>query len=263
MRFMSFTIPIVLLMIASSSIGIFYQKIYERETIDWFSQTIGQDFSNVFVMVPVLVLSAFFASKGYRAGQIIWAGFMITNVYAFVIYSFALHFNFLFHVYCAILGLSIYSVLYFSVKYLTTDFRSWFTDQLPVKAIAIFLIVTASLFTLLWLSQSLPAALVNQAPESVEKAGLLVNPVQVLDFSFYLPLMFLSGFMLLKKKSLGYLLASIMIVFALMTTVNIISLMIASMKFTASNNWEPLIVFGIFTVICFYFFLQMLRHLKK
>lgn len=261
--FIYFTLPIVFLMIASSSIGIFYQGIYSRETTDWFSQTIGQDFSNLLITVPALILSAFFASKGNRAGKIIWTGVMITNVYAFVIYSFALHFNFLFHVYCAILGVSVYSVLYFFIKNLTVDFKSWFTDRVPVKAVGIFLIVIAALFTLLWLSQSLPAVLINQAPESITKDGLLTNPVHALDLSFYLPLIFISAIMLLKKKSLGYLLAPMMIVFAVMTNINIILLLIASMVITVSNTWPTIIVFVVFTMVCFLFMWQMFRHLRK
>ncbi|WP_204988048.1 hypothetical protein [Sporolactobacillus pectinivorans] len=261
--FIYFTLPIVILMAVTSSIGIFYQGIYSRETIDWFSQTIGQDFSNLFVTVPALILSAFFASKGNRVGKIIWTGVMITNVYAFVIYSFALHFNFLFHVYCAILGLSIYSVIYFFIKNLTVDFKSWFTDRVPVKAVGIFLIVIAALFTLLWLSQSLPAALINQAPESITKDGLLTNPVHALDLSFYLPLIFISAIMLLKKKSLGYLLAPMMIVFAVMTNINIILLLIASMVIMVSNTWPTIIVFVVFTMVCFLFMWQMFRHLRK
>ncbi|MDF2909561.1 MAG: hypothetical protein K0Q56_441 [Sporolactobacillus laevolacticus] len=261
-RFIYFTIPIVVLMTISSGIGVFHPNLYARETTDWLSQTIGQDLSNLFVVVPALILSSFFASRGSRAGMMIWIGVMITNIYSFVIYAFAVHFNFLFHVYCAILGLSIYSVLYFFKKYGNTDFKLWFTDKVAVKSVGMLLIVIAALFALLWLSDSLPAVLRNTVPENLVKDGLLTNPVHVLDFSFYLPLMVLSAIMLMKKQSLGYLLAPMMLVFAIMTAINIISLMAVSMMYLASNTWPMIGVFSILVLVCLGFLWRMLIRLR-
>src|SRR5665648_1186340 len=90
-------------MVTCSTIGIWYQKLYSRETVGWLSQVIGQDISNIIFVSPILIASALNAVKGNRIAKIIWIGTMITNVYSYVIYSFALHFNFLFHVYCLFL----------------------------------------------------------------------------------------------------------------------------------------------------------------
>jgi hypothetical protein len=188
---------------------------------------------------------------------------MSTNVYSFVIYAFALHFNFLFHVYCAILGLSIYSVLYFFNRNKDVTFKSWFKSSTPTKSVGVFLIVLSSLFALLWLSDSLPAVLQNRTPDSITKAGILTNPVHVLDFSFYLPLMILAAVQLVKKRSIGYLLAPTMTLFAALTAFNIISLMIASMWFLKTNAWPPIIFLSILTVICLAFLSAMLKQLKR
>lgn len=260
--FLYFTFPIIALMLVTSSIGILNSGIYSRETTDWQAQTIGQDYSNLVVTVPALLIAALFAAKGNRIGKIIWAGVMITNVYAFVIYSFAVPFNFLFHLYCAILGLSVFSVIHFFINHLTINFTSWFTGKVPVKTIGIFLVVVAALFILLWLSQSLPGALANRVPESVSKDGLLTNPVHVLDFSFYLPLMFISGISLMRRKAIGYFLAPVMIVFGIMTNINILSLMIVSMVMIGTNTWPMIIIFSIFTAVCFGFLWVMLRNIS-
>jgi len=102
-----FTIPIVILIATCSSIGILVQQFYSKETMGWLSQCIGQDISNLMFVSPILIVSSFYASKGHKAAKIIWIGTMITNIYSYVIYTFALHFNFLFLVYCLILALSI------------------------------------------------------------------------------------------------------------------------------------------------------------
>lgn len=74
-----FTIPLVILMVTCSSIGIWVQQFYSKETVDWLSQCIGQHISNLIFVTPILIASAFYASKGNKAAKIIWVGTMITN----------------------------------------------------------------------------------------------------------------------------------------------------------------------------------------
>lgn len=261
--FLYFTVPIVILIAISSITGIWHQEIYAKETTDWLSQCVGQDISNLFLVVPALILSAFFASKGIRSARIIWIGTMITNIYSYIIYCFSVHFNFLFHVYCIILGLSLYSVIYFFFHYMKEDYKSWYTEKVPVKATGIFLLIIAGIFLLLWLSQSLPAAVAGTVPENIIKDGLFTNPVHALDYSFYLPLMFISAVMLLKRKTLGYLLAPMMIVFAIITNFNIISLMFVTMKKTSVDSTPMIAVFGTLTIICLGFLLLMQKEIVK
>lgn len=258
-----FTVPIVILVAICSGIGIWYQDLYSRETIDWLSQTIGQDISNLFFVVPILLVSSFYASNGNKIAKIIWIGTMITNIYSYVIYCFAVHFNFLFHVYCLILGLSIYSVIYFSINNFKEDFKNWFTEKVPTKAIGIFLFTIAVIFILLWLSQSLPGVLTNTVPKSISNDGLLTNPIHVLDFSFYLPLMFIAAVMIIKKKTLGYILAPMMTVFGIITNINIICLMSVSMEKTSFNSMPMIIGFSIFTIVCLGFLWLMLKNISK
>lgn len=245
-----FTIPIVILIAACSSIGVWYPKLYFNETADWLPQCIGQDVSNLFFISPILLVSGIYASRGNKTAKIIWIGTMITTVYAYIIYCFDVHFNFLFHEYCIILGLSVYSVLIFFIKNINEDFKKWFTEKAPTKTIGIFIFLVALMFTFLWLSDSIPATLNNTVPNDIIKDGLLTSPVKALDFSFYFPLMYISSVMVIKKKVVGYLLAPMMLIFDILTNINIICLMIVSMQNGISNNTPQIIVFSIFTIIC-------------
>jgi hypothetical protein len=262
-NFLYFTVPVVILMAICSAIGIWQQNLYFRETTDWLAQCVGQDISNLFFVAPILLLSALYATRGNKVAKIIWIGAMITNIYSYVIYCFAVHFNYLFLVYCIILGLSNFSVIYFFVNYLKEDFKSWFTEKVPTKTIGIFLIFISIMFAFLWLSGDLPAVLKNNVPENIIETGLITNTVHVLDYTFYLPLIFIAGFMLIKKKNLGYLLAPMTIVFAIITNVNIISLMVVAKYKNVPSDTGLIIGFGIFTVIYCLFLWSMLRRLKK
>ena len=258
-----FTIPIVILITICSSIGIWYDKLYIRETVGWLSQCVGQDISNLFFVSPILLVSAFYASKGNKVSKIIWIGTMVTNIYSYVIYCYAVHFNFLFLVYCLILGLSIFSVLNFFIKNINEDFSEWYSKKAPTKTTGIFLFIIASMFALLWLSDSLPAVLTNTVPENIIKDNLFTNPIHVLDFSFYLPLMFISSVMLIKKKTLGYLIAPMMLVFAILINVNIICLTVVTMQKTSSNDIPMIIGFCIFTFVCLIFLWLFLKNISE
>lgn len=257
-----FTIPIVILMVTCSSIGILNKDLYSKQALDWLLQTIGQDISNIFCVAPILLISAFFASKGNKNAKIIWIGTMITNVYSYVIYCFAVYFNCLFHVYCLILGLSIFSAINFFIKNVNEDFKSWYTEKAPTKIIGVFIFILAFVFSIMWLSDSLTGALTNRVPESIIKDNLITNPVQALDFSFYIPLMFISSFMVIKKKALGYLLAPMMLVFDGLTAINIISLMVVTMQKTGSNNLPQIIIFSILAWVCIWFLYLFLKNIS-
>ena len=260
--FLYFTVPIVFLMLLCSGTGLLQPGIYSRETPDWLAQCMGQDISNIFAVMPILLISAIFSAKGSRASQVIWAGTMITNIYSFMLYCFAVHFNGLFHFYCIILGLSVYAMIYFSAKYYGSDFGAWYKSEPFGKATGIFLLVTAGMFYFLWLSQSLPAALSGSLPEAVAADALLTNPVHVLDYSFYLPLIVISGITLLRRNRIGYFLAPMMLVFELLTDVNIISLSVVTMVRLGTDSLVLVCGFTAFAVITLCILIRFLKRIK-
>lgn len=261
--FLYFTLPIVLLILFCSGIGILKPDFYKRETTDWLAQCVGQDYSNVFFVAPILLITSFLSAKGSRIAKIIWAGTMITNIYSYVLYCFAVHFNELFHFYCIILGLSVYSFLVFCITHFSLDFKTWFEQKTPVKAVGVFLLVIAAAFYFLWLSQSLPAAITGGVPAAVVSDALLTNPVHVLDYSFFLPLIVIAGVLLIRKKRLGYFLAPMMLVFALITNVNIISLTFVTMVKSGTNGLPLIGAFTVLGLICLFFIVIYLRKVNR
>lgn len=167
------------------------------------------------------------------------------------------------HFYCIILGLSIYSFLIFCVKHFSLDFKAWVEQNAWVKAAGVFLLILAAAFYLLWLSQSLPAAVAGVIPAAVAGDALPTNPVYVLDYSFYLPLVVLSGVLLLRKERLGYFLVPMMLVFGLITDGNIISLTLVSMVKLGTNGLPLVCAFLLFSLIDLIFLIAYLKNVKK
>jgi hypothetical protein len=261
--FLIFTLPIVLLILVCSGTGILQPDFYGKETSDWIAQCMGQDFSNVFYVAPILLITSFLSSKGDRIAKIIWAGTMITNIYTYILYCFDVHFNGLFHFYCMILCLSVYSFLFFCSKHFSLDFTTWFERTAPVKAVGSFLLFIAAAFYFLWLLQSLPAAITGGVPAGVAADALPTNPVHVLDYSFFLPLVVISGVLIFRKKRLGYFLAPMMLVFGLITNGNIISLTLVTMARSGTNALPLVCAFTVFSLTDLLFLTVYLRKAKR
>ena len=201
------TTPLVLLVVLVSMAGLYIPDFYAKETVNWAVQSRGQDFADLFLVTPVLLCSAWFAYKGYHAGFLVWTGVLIYLVYTFLLYCFDVHFNMLFPLYTATLGLSFYALVYSVYRAFQEKMRPPHIDKRLSKVTGIYLIGLAALFYMLWLSEIVPAVLAGTVPQNVMDTGLPTNGVQVIDLAVFLPGMFIAGLLLLRQHSIGYLLA--------------------------------------------------------
>lgn len=203
-----------LLIIYVSLKGLSSPAIYGNETENWMTQSKGQDLINLSI-IPFYV---FVSSNRYKSASyfpLLWAGTTIYFIYTYLIYCFDIHFNHLFLFYCMILCLNFFLLLDFVYSarhnHLTTKVNSIMRRITGSYFIFIFL-----LFGFLWLSDIVPAVLEGNFPTSLDKVGLFTNPVEVLDLSFVLPGILISGLLLLREEPLGYFLAPIILTFMLL-----------------------------------------------
>jgi hypothetical protein len=200
------TIPIAILLVIASASGVFINGFY-RDPSDLVAQAIGQDAITLILAFPALVISAFFARRGSQGARLIWLGVLVYIVYTYASYAFGIRFNPLFLVYVALLGCSTYALIGGLV---TTDWarlRANFTEQTPVRAVSIFLVVIAGFFYLTWLSEAVPASLSGIPPESVSEDGTPTNVIDVLDMAWLLPGLLITAVSLWRKQPIGYALA--------------------------------------------------------
>jgi len=253
--------PLAILTAIVSYMGIFIDSTYVKETTFYATQGIGQDIINLFVVVPILIVSSLFAYRKSRSGLFIWSGAIFYLAYSYTIYSFGLHFNSLFISYCFILGLSFYSLIYFVITSLHENISGWFSSKVSTKSTGIYLIVISLLFYFIWLSEIIPAILLNQTPKSVVESGLLINPVHVLDIAICLPALLITGIALIKKKSIGFLLAPTMLIFCIFMAIAIAAMVLVMKSKGLESNMALFSVFGIITCISIFLLIRYLRTL--
>ena len=105
----------------------------------------GQDIANL-ISVAVLLIAVYFVYKGSVKALLVWMGTLLTLLYAYVIYAFAAHFNSLFLVYVAILGLSFYTFFNSTLGLQPDRLKSHFVALTTVRAVSVYLLLVAVLY---------------------------------------------------------------------------------------------------------------------
>jgi len=259
------TVSILSLLLAGSlaivSIcGAFLPVTYEREVPSLATQGIGQDLVNLFIVVPLLVILLVFLRKQNRAAMFLLSGTLFYILYSFIIYSLGIHFNYLFLLYCTILGLSTYLFIIMIHELMGMDVGSWFEEHTPARLTGIYLIIVAILFYLLWLKEIVPAVIHNRIPESVSDNNLLVNPVHVMDLAIALPGLILAAVLLMKKRALGFILSLTGLVFIIILAIALAAMMI---MLKVKGVSEESSIAGVFFILALLSSVILFLFLKK
>lgn len=246
---LALSLPLIVLVTVVSYVGLFTPDFYTRETLNWQAQAIGQDMVDLFIAMPFLLVTTLLAYRKNMNALLMWGGVLLYFIYTFTIYAFDTHFNSLFILYCLTLGLSFYSFLYFALVQRKQQWQINFKNRQPVKVTAIYLIVISILFYFLWLSDIVPAILNKQTPKGVLESGLPTNPVHVIDLAFFLPALFITGVLMLKQKTTGYILAPVFLVFFILMDITIGALIVV-MKLKEIQN-EMAVAYSMFGLAMF------------
>jgi hypothetical protein len=226
----------------ASLLGLLASWPYQQETENWVLQARGQDIGNL-VAVIVLVVSAVRMRAGSSGAAQLWMGTLLYLLYAYIVYAFAVHFSRLFLVYVAVLGLVFYTVIA-ALPGIRHQYAA--AHDGPRLFAAWVLIATGGLFALLWLGELIPATVAGQAPLSLEVAGLIVNPVHVIDLSVVLPGMIVIGVLALRGNETGLALTVPALVFSVLMGLSIIA---AMALIVATGDTSGLVPMGMVTVV--------------
>ena len=243
--------------------GIFIPGTYERETASLAAQGRGQDLVDLFFILPLLILSLIFMLNHRKTAYFVYSGTVLYILYSFVIYSLGIHFNQLFLLYCLTLGLSLYAFILILNGLNSWKVKNWFGDKILYRSTAIFLLIIAVMFYLLWFKEIIPAIVNNTIPNSVSDYDLLVNPVHVMDIAIVLPGLIITALLLIRKHQLGYILTPIFLVFIINLAVALTGMVIMVKESGISDDSSLAVIFMVLAIISGLFLFLFLKNLKK
>jgi hypothetical protein len=225
------------------------------------AQGVGQDLVNLFLGVPLLIGSFVFAARGRRIAMLLYAGVLFYILYSFIIYCFGVYFNRFFLLYCLTLCLSLFSFILVLSGLQKMDVAGWF-EGAPVRAISLYMFLVALVFYVLWLKSVFPAIISNTVPSEVSDYNLPVNPVHVIDLAIALPGLILGAILLWRGMTMGYIIASVALVFMIFLTLALAAMVVMLFLREVSEDMTVAIVFGVLSIASLVFAVLLFRKVK-
>ena len=225
-------------------VTIYGKGVYENMSADVAIQGIAQDYITLFIAIPLLIVASFLTRKNSLKSKLFLAGVLNYFFLTYLFYMNMAMYNKLFLVYIILVSTTFFA---FALTLLSIDIKTisqHFSPHTPTKFIGSFLIVLPSMIALLWLSVIVPPLIDGSIiPQSVEHYTTLT--VQGFDLSIFLPVAFISGLLLIKKRQFGYLMSSVTIIFLSLLMTALVAKIIAMALFGVN------VVPAVFIIPCF------------
>lgn len=255
------TILLSISLVLVSIAGAFFPGTYVRDSPSMGAQGVGQDLVDLFIAVPLLLISFYYTERGSRMASLIYGGTLFYIAYSFIIYCFGVNFNQFFLLYCLTLSLSLYAFVIHVSDLRQKPVEEWF-EGAPVKLVSIYLLIVAIVFYVLWLKSIVPAILQNEIPKEVSDYGLPVNPVHVIDLAFALPGLIIGAVLIWRKQRLGYIISSFALVFMIMLTLALAAMVLVLVVREISEDFTVAFVFAVLTVTSILISVLLFKRLK-
>lgn len=193
-------------------VSIYGVGLYRNMSADVAIQGIAQDYVTLFIAIPLLIVALFWSKKNTLKSKFFLSGVLNYFFLTYLFYMNMAMFNELFLIYIVLVSGSFFALALTLLNIDTRSIVQHFSPRTPTKFIGYFLILLSSMIALLWLSVIVPPLIDGSiVPPSVEHYTSLT--VQGFDLSIYLPVIFLSGLLLVRRKPAGYFMASVTLVF--------------------------------------------------
>ncbi|KPU45841.1 hypothetical protein OXPF_05660 [Oxobacter pfennigii] len=237
--------------ITGERVKVLGEGLYKNDSLSVASQGKASDFITLFLAIPLMSISLTAAIRGSFRGRLFLSGTLGYFLYTYMSYTFLWTYNRFFIVYVFLMSLSFFAFILCLTGFDIQNMPSMFKKKLPVKILGGFQLFIAFMIGILWLSKIAPSILNDAVPAGLEHYTTLV--IQGMDLGFVVPTAALSGILLIKRRPLGYLLSSIIILKGI-TMLTAISAMIVNMSLNGVeiNSIEAVIfpVFNVLAVIC-------------
>lgn len=233
------------LVLAATGMQIFWPVIYSRETPTGAAGCFATDILDLYLIVPILIVTSVLACRGSISALMVWAGTLMSLAYNFMIYTFEVHFNAMFLAYCAVLGLCFYGLIGVRKFLDTEEIAKAYSFGVPRRLMAATFIFIAASAAINEVKEDISAILAGTIPSSISEPGQRTNPIHVLDLSFLLPAMVIAGVLLLRRKRTGFVFAPVLAVTLILISVEVITIVVVMAGRGLASGMEPAYFFGV------------------
>ena len=185
-------------------VEIYGRGIYAYDSVFRAAGNRGTDAVSLVLGVPLLIFSVILARRGSTRASLLLLGVLGYFLYVYASVALSAAYNGLFLVYVAQFAASL-----FGFVYCLSSLRPWaarlFPGPLPRRGIAAFMFFSGIATLVIWLLPVAGSLAEGAVPKTLQHYTTLVT--EVLDLGVIVPAVVIAGVYLLRRRSLGYLIA--------------------------------------------------------
>lgn len=198
--------PFTFTTLHGNEVEIYGRGIYRNDTIFSAAAFKGTDAVTIFLGLPLLVVSFWLYRRGSLRGGLFLAGVLSYFTYNGASMSFSAAFNSLFLVYTALFSASMFALIVALNMFDLQALSENIAPGMPHRGLGAFMFIAGLGTLFLWISELVGPLLAGEAPELLGPYTTLFT--HAFDSAVITPAAVLTGFSLLRRKPLGYLLAA-------------------------------------------------------
>jgi hypothetical protein len=194
------------------TIEIYGKGLYRYDTpLIAVGYRVGDAFT-LLVGIPLLLISFWIYRRGSMRGRILLTGTLLFFLYNFGSLAIGAAYNNLFLIYILLTMTTFLATSSLLLSFDVQSFPSLFNDRVPQRGISLFFIISGVALFGIWLFLSiLPALLAGGVPPELGSYTTIVT--YALDMGIIAPVLVISGILFRRREPLGYILASVLLIF--------------------------------------------------
>ena len=247
--------------IYGETIALYGKGIYHNDSKAVAAQGIASDLVTLILGIPLLIASSYYALRGSFRGQLLMTGTLAYFLYTYISYTFLWMYNPLFIVYVILMSASLYAFILMMLSFNLSELPKRYDERLPIKFLGGFQIFIAVAIGLLWLGKIGDAFTSGNPPLGLEHYTTLV--IQGMDLGIVVPTAFFSGISLLRKKPIGYLLSSIIIIKGITMLTAITAMILNTLLSGIQVSLVEGILFPGFNLLAIFSLILLMKHVKS
>jgi hypothetical protein len=232
--------------------------VYANNALQLVAEGVGWDVFTLAVAAPALLLAAVGVWRGSSRAAIVAAGLLGYVLYNHLEYAVTWGFGPLFPLFITLFAASVAGLIGFGALLAAEGIGHRFSDRFPRRSWAALSIGMSVLLTVMWASRIAEALGADGAPQL---HGETTMTVQAIDLGLMVPISLVVAVAALRRHPAGMAAAAAFSVTFVTMSAAIAAMMISSWIVTGVPAVEPIVIFGVATVLGIAVSFRMLRSL--
>ncbi|CQR45986.1 hypothetical protein BN1058_00229 [Paraliobacillus sp. PM-2] len=234
--------------------------LYQYDSVSIASQAIAQDFITLLFGIPLLLVSLLLIKKNSFKGRLLLTGTLGYFLYTYTSYTFLAQYNGFFILYVLLMSTSFFAFTLSFMSIKPRELAQICDKAMPTRLIGGFIIGFCVIILFLWMGMIVPPLIEGISPTSLQHYTTL--PIQALDLGFIIPIGILSGILFIRKRPLGYLIGTVILIKCFTLSSAVTAMVIMQVLEGVQLQLANIILFPILNLMIIFILYLLFRHIK-